>query len=51
MKLLEHLGENLRQAAVPIHRDGWPFIAGGLAVAVLLGLLWAPRPGPASACS
>ena len=42
MSLLEHLGENLRQAAVPIHRAGWPFIGGGLVVAVLLGLLFAP---------
>ena len=40
--LLEHLGENLRQAAVPIHRAGWPFVGGGLALAVLLGLLFAP---------
>ena len=42
MSLLEHLCENLRQAAVPIHRVGWPFIGGGLVVAVLLGLLFAP---------
>ena len=39
---LEHLVENVRQGVVPIHRDGWRFIAGGLAVAVLLGLLFAP---------
>jgi phosphatidylserine decarboxylase len=42
VKLSEHLGTNLRQAAVPIHRAGWPFVAGGLVVAVLLGLLFAP---------
>jgi phosphatidylserine decarboxylase len=42
MSLLEHLGENLRQAAVPIHRAGWPFVGGGLALAVLLGLVFAP---------
>ena len=39
---LEHLGETLRLVAVPIHPAGWPFIAGGLVVAVLLGLLFAP---------
>ena len=39
---LEHLVENVRQGVVPIHPAGWPFIAGGLAVAVLLGLLFAP---------
>ena len=27
---------------VPIHRAGWPFIAAFAAVAVVLGLLWAP---------
>ena len=42
MQLLEHLGENLRQAVVPIHRAGWPFVGGGVALAVLLGLLFAP---------
>jgi phosphatidylserine decarboxylase len=39
---LEHLVENVRQGVVPIHPAGWPFIAGGLVVAVLLGLLFAP---------
>lgn len=42
MSLFEHLGENIRQAAVPIHRAGWPFVIGGLVAAVLLGLLFAP---------
>jgi phosphatidylserine decarboxylase len=42
MRLLEHLDETLRLVAVPIHRAGWPFIAAGLAAAVLLGLLFAP---------
>jgi phosphatidylserine decarboxylase len=42
VRLLEHLGENLRQGTAPIHPAGWPFIVGGLAVAVLLGLLFAP---------
>jgi phosphatidylserine decarboxylase len=40
--LLEHLVENTRQGVVPIHPAGWPFIAGGLVVAVLLGLIFAP---------
>ena len=34
--------EPLRQAVVPIHRAGWPFIATGLVVAVVLGLMVAP---------
>jgi len=42
VSLFEHLGENIRQAAVPIHRAGWPFVIGGLVAAVLLGLLFAP---------
>ena len=42
MSLLEHLRDHIAQAIVPIHRAGWPFIAGGLVVAVLLGLLSAP---------
>jgi phosphatidylserine decarboxylase len=29
-------------AMAPVHRDGWPFIAGILAVSLLLGLLWSP---------
>jgi len=29
-------------AMVPVHRAGWPFVGGGLAVSVVLGLLWAP---------
>jgi phosphatidylserine decarboxylase len=36
------LPEHLRQVVVPIHRAGWPFIAAGVVVAVLLGLLFAP---------
>lgn len=35
MKLPEHL----KQVVVPIHRAGWPFVAGGLVVAVALGLV------------
>jgi phosphatidylserine decarboxylase len=29
-------------AIVPVHRAGWPFVAGGLVVSVVLGLLWGP---------
>ncbi|MGH6943398.1 MAG: phosphatidylserine decarboxylase, partial [Geminicoccaceae bacterium] len=36
------LPEHLRAVFVPIHPAGWPFIAGGLVVAILLGLLAAP---------
>ncbi|HSA80629.1 MAG TPA: phosphatidylserine decarboxylase, partial [Geminicoccaceae bacterium] len=36
------LPEHIRQAIVPIHRAGWPFIGAGLVLAVLLGLLAAP---------
>ena len=42
MSLLEHLGEHLRQMAVPVHRAGWPFIAAGLVAAALLGLAFEP---------
>ena len=42
MTLLEHLPEHLRRAVVPIHPAGWPFIAGALAAAALLGLVLAP---------
>jgi phosphatidylserine decarboxylase len=34
--------EPVRQAIVPIHRAGWPFIAAGLLAAVVLGLVSAP---------
>jgi phosphatidylserine decarboxylase len=27
---------------VPVHRAGWPFVGGGLAASVVLGLLWVP---------
>jgi len=42
VSLLDHLGAHLRQGVVPIHRAGWPFIAGALVAAAALGLLWAP---------
>ena len=29
-------------ALAPIHRAGWPFIAGGLVLSLVLGLLWTP---------
>lgn len=32
----------LSSIIVPVHRAGWPFVAGFFAVAVLLGLLWQP---------
>ena len=36
------LPAHLRAAIVPIHRAGWPFIAVGLVVSVVLGLIWTP---------
>jgi phosphatidylserine decarboxylase len=42
VNLLEHLRAHLRQAVVPVHRAGWPFIAAALVAAVLLGLVFAP---------
>ena len=38
MAILSHI----RAALVPVHRAGWPFVAGGLIVSVLLGFLTAP---------
>jgi len=32
----------ITEAIVPVHRAGWPFVAGGLVVSVLLGLAWTP---------
>jgi phosphatidylserine decarboxylase len=32
----------LKPILVPIHRDGWPFVAGFAVVALILALLWAP---------
>jgi len=32
----------LDSVIVPIHRAGWPFVAGALIAAVLLGLFWTP---------
>jgi phosphatidylserine decarboxylase len=33
---------NPMRVLAPIHREGWPFVAIFLAVAVALGFLWAP---------
>jgi phosphatidylserine decarboxylase len=32
----------ITSALAPVHRAGWPFIAGSLVLSVLLGLLWTP---------
>ena len=32
----------LKPILVPIHRDGWPFVAGFAAVTVILAVLWSP---------
>jgi phosphatidylserine decarboxylase len=34
--------DTIRNTFVPIHRAGWPFIAGFAAASVLLGLVWSP---------
>ena len=34
------VAKSIREALVPIHRDGWKFIAIALVVSVLLGLIW-----------
>lgn len=36
------LSETIRNSLVPIHREGYPFIAAFAVAAVLLGLLWGP---------
>jgi phosphatidylserine decarboxylase len=33
---------SIRRQLVPIHREGWPFIAGFAVASVILGWLWAP---------
>jgi phosphatidylserine decarboxylase len=33
---------SIRQQIVPIHKEGWPFIAGFAAAALVLGWLWSP---------
>lgn len=32
--------DSIRNALVPVHRQGWPFVAGFFAAAVFLGLFW-----------
>src|SRR5215475_1209777 len=32
----------LKRILVPVHRDGWPFVAGFAAGTVILALLWVP---------
>lgn len=34
--------QSIRNVLVPIHRQGWPFVAAFLVGAILLGLLWEP---------
>jgi phosphatidylserine decarboxylase len=36
------LVDTIRHTIVPVHREGWPFIAGFAVVTVLLGWLWGP---------
>ncbi|MFZ2101935.1 MAG: phosphatidylserine decarboxylase [Oricola sp.] len=36
------LADTIRNTLVPIHREGWPFIAGFAAGAILFGWLWEP---------
>lgn len=37
-----HIIDSIRNALVPIHRAGWPFIGGFFAVSIVLGILWEP---------
>ncbi|MCG6857292.1 MAG: phosphatidylserine decarboxylase [Salaquimonas sp.] len=39
---LTSLYTTLRKALVPVHRDGWPFIAAFFIAAIVLGWLWDP---------
>jgi len=36
------LSHSIRNAFVPVHKAGWPFVAGFLGVSVILGFLWEP---------
>lgn len=36
------LYDSVRKALVPVHRDGWPFVAGFFVAAIILGWLWDP---------
>ncbi|MCB8838476.1 phosphatidylserine decarboxylase [Aurantimonas sp. VKM B-3413] len=37
-----HIFTSIRNALVPVHRAGYPFIAGFFVIAVVLGFLWQP---------
>jgi len=39
---LSDLFETLRKSLVPVHRAGWPFIAGFFAGSIVLGWIWSP---------
>jgi phosphatidylserine decarboxylase len=34
--------DTIKQALAPVHRAGWPFVAGAFVIAVALGFLWEP---------
>lgn len=36
------LYDSVKKALVPVHRDGWPFVAGFFVAAIVLGWLWDP---------
>lgn len=36
------LVDTIKKAIVPVHREGWPFVAAFFVVAVLLGFVWDP---------
>ena len=36
------LADTIRRTFVPVHREGWPFVAAFAGAAILLGLLWSP---------
>src|SRR5262249_6474656 len=42
MHTQHHLWHTFRAATPPLHRAGWPFVAGFAVASLLLGLLWAP---------
>ncbi|MEF2071005.1 phosphatidylserine decarboxylase [Consotaella aegiceratis] len=37
-----HILASIRNVLVPVHRAGWPFVAGFFVVAIVLGFLWQP---------
>lgn len=36
------LVDTVRKTFVPVHKEGWPFVAGFFVVALILGLIWDP---------